>query len=139
MLTGTQPILSMVTAEIGIDISIATDLCEVREKSKRLTQYFIELVDEHCAGSGLQLASPRNADQRGSQVSLSHAQGYSIMQALIDNGVIGDFREPDNLRFGFSPLYTRYVDVWDAVKVLSDVMRSASWQEQKYRVRSRVT
>ena len=139
MLTGTQPILSMAMAEIGIDISIEADIHQVREKSKSLTQAFIELIDSQCADYGFEIASPRNADERGSQVSLSHEQGYAIMQALIDRGVIGDFRAPSNLRFGFSPLYTRYIDVWDAVKIICEVMETAQWQDQKYQQRSRVT
>ena len=85
-------------------------------KSIALTDLFIELVEERCAAHGFTLVTPRDAAARGSQVSFAHrADGYAIMQALIARGVIGDFRAPDILRFGFTPLYTRFVDVWDAV------------------------
>ena len=78
-------------------------------------------------------------EERGSQVALTHANGYAIMQALIERGVIGDFRAPEILRFGFTPLYLRYVDVWDAVETLADIMANETWQDPKYNVRAAVT
>jgi kynureninase len=139
LLTGTQPIISLALAEVGIDIALQADIRLVREKSIQLTRYFIELIDEQCPDFGFKLASPREPTERGSQVSLQHEHAYPIMQALIEDGVIGDFRAPDCLRFGFSPLYTRYVDVWDAVKTLYGLMESARWKEQKYQTRRGVT
>jgi kynureninase len=109
---------------------------------------FIERVEARCAGLGLTLASPRDPALRGSQVSFAHAHGYPVMQALIERGVIGDFRagDPSNpadadglLRFGFTPLYTRFVDAWDAAEVLAEVLGSAPWNEPRFQRRSAVT
>ena len=88
---------------------------------------------------GCELVSPRDADLRGGQGSIRHPGGYAIMQALIERGVIGDFRAPDILRFGFTPLYTRYVDVWQAVSTLADIMNSNDWRDEKYAVQAEVT
>ena len=85
------------------------------------------------------LASPRDPEQRGSQVSFRHPEGYALVQALIGRGVIGDFRDPDILRFGFAPLYLRYVDVWDAVEQLSQVLDSGEWQQEAFKTRQAVT
>jgi kynureninase len=85
------------------------------------------------------LASPRNAKECGSQVSLTHEKGYVIMQALIEQGVIGDFRAPNILRFGFASLYVRYVDVWNAVVILKDIMTKNTWQELRFNQRKAVT
>jgi kynureninase len=96
------------------------DLQALRRKSLALAELFIALVEQLGPDSGLTLASPRDPALRGSHVSFAHADGYSLMQQLIERGVIGDFRAPDLLRFGFTPLYLRYVDVWDAVATLRD-------------------
>ena len=109
----------------------------LRTKSRQLGDLFIALVEEN--RMGFELASPREADMRGSQVSIRHPGGYAIMQALIERGVIGDFRAPDILRFGFTPLYTRYVDVWHAVSTLADIMNSNDWCDEKYAVLAEVT
>jgi kynureninase len=139
MLCGTQPILSLCALEVGVDIMTRADIYKIREKSKKMGDLFIALAEQKCGGYGLGIASPRNADTRGSQVSLTHPNGYAIMQALIERGVIGDFRAPDILRFGFTPLYLRYVDVWDAVDILADIMANEIWQDPKYKVRAAVT
>jgi kynureninase len=139
MLCGTQPIISLCALEVGVDIMVRADLYKVREKSKKMGDLFIALVEQKCAEYGFGIASPRNADARGSQVSLIHPEGYAIMQALIERGVIGDFRAPDILRFGFTPLYLRYLDVWDAVDILADIMAKEIWQDPKYQVRAAVT
>ncbi len=139
MLCGTQPIISLCALEVGVDIMISADLYKIREKSKKMGDLFIALTEQKCAEYGFGIASPRKADVRGSQVSLSHPNGYAIMQALIEGGVIGDFRAPDILRFGFAPLYLRYVDVWDAVDILAGIMASESWQDPKYQIRAAVT
>jgi len=88
----------------------------LRQKSIQLTESFIHLVEQRCAGQGLRLVSPRRFQDRGSQVSFAFEHGYSLVQALIARGVVGDFRTPDVMRFGFAPLYIRHVDVWDAVE-----------------------
>ena len=139
MLTGTQPILSLAMAQVGIDIALRADQAQVREKSMQLGDHFIELIEQRCAGFGFEIASPRQATARASQVSLRHEHGYPIMQALIDNGVIGDFRAPDVLRFGFAPLYVSYIDIWHAVDKLLEVMQTARWRHTKYQSRKSVT
>jgi kynureninase len=129
----------MLAAEAGIDLMIRADIEQLRGKSLRMTQIFIELVEQRCAGFGLELASPRVAAERGSQVSLWHSQGYAIMQALIDRGVIGDYREPGNMRFGFAPVYGRYLEIWDAVEILRDILAAESWRDPQYGQRLEVT
>jgi kynureninase len=104
-----------------------------------MTEAFADLVQTRCAGHGLQLASPADAAARGSQVCLAHPQAYAIMQALIARGVIGDFRAPDILRFGITPLYLRFADLWDAVEILRDVLDSGVWREERFQVRRAVT
>jgi len=139
-LCGTPPVLSLAALECGVDTVLAADMNALRRKSMALTDLFIALVEERCTGHGLQLVSPRHAAQRGSQASFAHAAaGYPMMQALIARGVIGDFRAPDILRFGFTPLYTRFVDVWDAVEHLVQVLQSGEWREARFNQRAAVT
>ena len=97
----------------------------------------VRLVDQEL--EGFQIVSPRDASLRGSQVSLTHPEGYAIMQALIARGVIGDYRAPDILRFGFTPLYVGFMDVWNAVATLKDVMATAAWDTPAFRQRKAVT
>jgi kynureninase len=111
----------------------------LRQKSVALCDLFIRLVDQECMGLGFALGSPREAQQRGSQVSLRHPEGYPIMQALIARGAIGDFRAPDVLRFGFCPLYVRHVDVWDLVAHVKAVMGSGEWRRPEFAQRAKVT
>ena len=138
-LIGTQPILSMALVEVGLDIHRAADMNAIRAKSMALTDLFIRLVEERCAGHGFTLASPREAAARGSQVSFAHADGYPIMRALIAAGVIGDFRAPDTVRFGFTPLYVGYADVWDAVDRLVTIMDGGIWKRPEHQFRDAVT
>jgi kynureninase len=139
MLSGTQPIISLCALEVGVDIMARANIRKIREKSKKMGDLFIAAVEQKCNDYGFAIVSPRNADQRGSQVSLSHENGYAIIQALIERGVIGDFRAPEILRFGLTPLYLRYVDVWDAVETLSEIMTKEIWKAPKYHVRAAVT
>jgi kynureninase len=136
---GTPPILSLAALEIGIDLALEADLAAVREKSLALAQLFIDCAAQHCEGLGLTLASPSRGAERGSQICYAHPEGYAIMQALIARGVIGDFRAPDILRFGFTPLYTRFVDVWDAVETLRDVLAKRQWDRAEFKHRAAVT
>jgi kynureninase len=138
-LCGTQPVLSMIALEEALKMWARVDMTALREKSMALTDLFIDLVEERCAGMGFTLASPRNAEKRGSQVSFSHADGYPIMQALIAAKIVGDFRAPDILRFGFTPLYTRYVDVWDAVDRMTNIMTLKRYDTLEFRQKSAVT
>jgi kynureninase len=138
-LCGTPAILAMAALEVGVEIMARADMEQVRAKSKKMGDLFLRLVDETCDGLGLTPAGPRDSGKRGSQVSLRHAQGYPIMQALIAENVIGDFRAPDILRFGFTPLYLRYVDVWDAAMVLKRILESGAWQRPEFQKRQLVT
>jgi kynureninase len=141
---GTPPIVSLAALECGVDTLLAADagggLAAIREKSLALTSLCIALVEARCAGHGLTVITPRPPEARGSQVSVTHPGGaHALVQALIARGVIGDFREPDILRFGFTPLYTRFVDVWDAVDRLVTVLESGEWRDPAFAVRAAVT
>jgi kynureninase len=138
-LCGTQPMLSMALVECGLDVSLAADMAAVREKSLRLTDLFISLVQARGAGHGLELVTPREHARRGSHVSYAHPEGYAVMQALIARGVIGDYREPHVLRFGITPLYLGYADVWDAVDALFDILDNRLWDAPEFRERLQVT
>jgi kynureninase len=138
-LCGTPQVIGMAALEAGLTAFEGLSMTDLRAKSQQLGNLFIDLVDQRCAGLGFEVASPRDADVRGSQVSLTHAQGYPIMQALIARDVVGDFRAPDILRFGFTPLYVRYVDVWDAVEHLVQVMTREEWREGRFNQLSAVT
>jgi kynureninase len=134
----------MAALECGVDTLLAANdrggMEAIRRKSLALTDLFIALIDERLSKHGLTVITPREQSRRGSQVSLSHRDdGYAVMQALIARGVIGDFRPPDLLRFGFTPLYTRFVDVWDAVERLTLVMTTGEWRDAKFAVRAAVT
>jgi kynureninase len=143
-LCGTPPILAMAALECGVDTVLAATpqggMAALRAKSLALTRLFITLVEARCAGHGLTLVTPRDDAQRGSQVCLSHPDAaYPMVQALIARGVVGDFRAPDILRFGFTPLYTRFTEVWDAVEHLREVLESGQWREARFNQRAAVT
>jgi len=138
-LCGTQPVLSMTALECAVDLILTADLTLIREKSVALTELFIALVEERCADHGLELVTPREPDRRGSQICLRHPDAYPIMQALIAQGVIGDFRAPDILRFGFTPLYVGYADVWDAVDTLVAILDTRAWDTPHFRQKAQVT
>ncbi|MGH8845850.1 MAG: kynureninase [Polaromonas sp.] len=177
-LCGTQPILSLAALECGLDIFLAAEalggMNALRAKSLALTDLFIELVEQRCAGHELGLATPREHAQRGSQVCLTREYGphapplrgslppegavtalgrpgggdsgaYAIVQALIARGVIGDFRAGDGgrhkdiLRFGFTPLYIGFEDVWNAVEHLRQVLESGEWQRAEFNQKHAVT
>jgi kynureninase len=137
-LCGTPPILGLLSLECGVDLLLEAGTTALQAKSEQLCQLFIALVQEMC-GDQLQLLSPADPRQRGSHLAYVHPNGYAVMRALIDRGVIGDFRAPDTLRFGFAPLYTRYEDVWQAVVTLRDVLQTQCWSEPRYAVRAAVT
>jgi len=137
-LCGTPPVLGMVALDAALDVILEADMARIREKSLALTETFVALVEQECAGHGLTVAAPEAA-HRGSQVSVRCADGYPVMQALIARGVIGDFRAPDLMRFGFAPLYTRFTDVWDAVAALRDILQTRAWDDPRFHQRSAVT
>ena len=138
-LCGTQPITSMALIECGLDVSLDADMKQVRTKSLALTDLFIALVNERCGEFGLELITPVNHAERGSHVSFQHPEGYAIIQALIARGVIGDYREPEVMRFGITPLYHSYTDIWDAVEILRDILETRAWDVPAYRNRNAVT
>jgi len=138
-LCGTPAILAMAALEVGVEIMARADMEQVRAKSQKMGNLFLRVVEESCQDLGLTPAGPRDSGKRGSQVSLRHSQGYPIMQALIAENVIGDFRAPDILRFGFTPLYLRYVDVWDAAVILKRILESGAWQRPEFQKRQLVT
>ncbi|MFF2493813.1 kynureninase [Agromyces sp. NPDC058064] len=149
---GTPQLLAVAGLEASLALWAEVDLAELREKSLRLTELFICLVDARLAEWGIEVVTPRQSARRGSQVALraggagagaagplAPGDGYALMQALIERGVIGDFRAPDLMRFGFAPLYVTHTDVWDAVAALEDLLRSGSWREPRFARRGAVT
>lgn len=132
LLCGTQPILSMRALKAGLDIYADLDMVDVRRKSMTLTSLFVTLVDQECQGLGVKVVSPRDARARGSQVSLSHENGAPIIAALTARGVIGGFRAPNVMRFGFAPLYLSHHDVWRAVAHLKEVLVSREWRQDRF-------
>ncbi|MBC8782889.1 kynureninase [Pseudomonas fluorescens] len=138
-LCGTQPITSLAMVECGLEIFAQTDMASLRSKSLALTDLFIALVEARCAAHGLVLITPREHAQRGSHVSFEHPEGYAVIQALIARGVIGDYREPRIMRFGFTPLYTSFTEVWDAVEILGDTLDNHTWDQPQFKVRNSVT
>jgi len=139
LLCGTPPVLSLAALECGVETISRAGVARLRRKSMILTDLFVRLVEQECPGAGLALASPREAERRGSQVALRHAEGYAIVQALGARGVIADFRTPDVLRFGFAPAYLRFCDVWDAVVALRAVMERREWERPEHAERAKVT
>ncbi|HYN44142.1 MAG TPA: kynureninase [Thermoanaerobaculia bacterium] len=137
-LCGTPPILSMTALDAALDVILEADLALVREKSEKLTSFFVEAVEQECAGA-VRLVSPRDPSRRGSQVSFAHPDGYAVIRALVARGVVGDFRAPDVLRFGFAPLYVRFVDAWDAAGALAEVLSSHAHERPEFRGRAAVT
>jgi kynureninase len=143
-LCGTQPVLAMTALECAVDAFMAAQslggMEALRRKSLALTDLFISLVEERCANEGLTLVTPRDHARRGSQVCLAREEGaYAIVQALIARGVIGDFRAPDILRFGFTPIYTSFEDVWNAVEHMKQVFDSGEWRRSEFNQKHAVT
>lgn len=139
-LCGTPPVLSLAALDAALDVWDCVDMNQLRSKSMQLTDFFAAAVEKLCAGHGLELASPREAEKRGSQISFALPQnGYAVMQALISRGVIGDFRAPDIMRFGFAPLYVGFADAWRAAEILADILATGAWDRPEFKARSAVT
>jgi kynureninase len=136
--TSSPSVLALGALEGALDVFARAPMRDIRAKSLALTDLFVDLVEERLPGI-FEVVTPREHDRRGSQVALRHHEGYGIVQALIAQGVIGDFRAPDICRFGFTPLYLRFVDVYDAVTHLVDVMTRDLYLDEKYAVRNAVT
>lgn len=139
MLCGTQGVLGLAALEVAVDIFLTADMRQVRKKSSLMGDLFIQLLEQRCVGFNFELQSPRDAAQRGSQIAIAHSHGYQIMQAMIASKVIGDFRAPNILRFGLTPLTLRYTDIWDAVTHLETIMRDNIWQQTRFAELSAVT
>ena len=143
-LVGTPPVLSTVALDAALDLWDGVSMADVRAKSLALTDAFIAGVEKRCSGYGLALATPRDAGSRGSQVSFRHPHVYPIVSALIERGVIGDFRAATDggngiARFGFAPLFLRHVNVWDAVETLRDVLETRAWDAPQHQAKKAVT
>jgi kynureninase len=128
ILCSTPQMLSMTAFEAALDAFDGIAMADVQAKGRALGDLLIALSEARLAPLGCAIASLRDGKRRGNHVSLTHPAGQQIMQALIARGVIGDFRAPDVMRFGFGPLYVRYADIWDAVATLEDILKSAEWQ-----------
>ncbi|PZA05846.1 MULTISPECIES: kynureninase [unclassified Meiothermus] len=139
MKVGTPPVLSLSALDKALEVFADVDMEELRRKSLRLGDVFIERMEPLCRRYGFELVTPLEPERRGSQVAYAHPEGYAIMQALIAEGVIGDFRAPNILRFGFTPLYLRYQEVAEAVERLERVMSRELWKAERFRERAKVT
>jgi kynureninase len=136
---GTPPIISLLALESALDVFADVDLAALARKGRALGDLFIRCADEALGQYGFVLVSPRDGRYRGNQVSLAHPHGYAIVRALIARGVVGDFRAPDVLRFGFAPLYTRYVDAFDAAEAIAAIMDTGEWKEAHHLAPKSVT
>lgn len=138
MASGTPPVVALTALDAALEVFDGIAVADLRAASLSLTGYFIDLVDARLDGA-FEVVTPREPERRGSQVSLRHEQAYGVVQALIERGVVGDFRTPDIARFGFAPLYVRHVDVYDAVQRLVEVVERAEHARPSYSVRNPVT
>ena len=136
MRAGSPPVLALSALDAALDAFEGVQVADLRRKSLSLTSMFIDLVQEH---TDLEVVTPLEPERRGSQVSLRHPQAYGVVQALIARGIVGDFRTPDIARFGFAPLYVRYVDVWDTVDALCQVLDGREYADPAYSLRAAVT
>jgi kynureninase len=132
-MSGSPPVLAIGALDIGIDIQLEAGAHAVGEKAALLTEVFIRLAHERLGPLGFEVATPAASERRGAQVSLRHSDGLAIVRAVLDRGVIGDFRPPDMCRFGLAPLYTRFVDLWDAVERIAEVVERGAHRQEKYR------
>jgi kynureninase len=137
-LTGTPSILALAALDAGLDTFAGVSMRDVEAKAQAITQLFVDEVEGRC-GSQVRLASPRDPARRASHVCFAHPEGYAIMQALIARGVIGDFRAPDLMRFGFAPLYNSFADVFRAAHLLAEILATREWDQPRFRERAKVT
>jgi kynureninase len=127
-LCSTPPMLSLLAFEAALDAFDGIGMHDLAAKGRALCELFIALADERLTSFGVTLATPRDGSRRGSHVSLRHPDAFGIVRALIARGIVGDFRAPDAMRFGFAPLYLRFVDVFDAVAAIEDVIGTEAWR-----------
>ncbi|HEY3893309.1 MAG TPA: kynureninase [Bradyrhizobium sp.] len=136
-LCGTQPIISLRGVEAALDAMAGVEVAALRQKSLALTELFMARVA--ALSPNLDIVTPRQTSRRGSQVGICFDQGYAVVQAMIARGVIGDFRAPDLMRFGFAPLYVRFQDVWDAAEILAQCINAEAWRDPRFNRQSGVT
>jgi kynureninase len=137
-LTGTPSVIAVAALDAGLDTFDGIAMADVETKSHALLKLFIDEVEARC-GDEVRLFGPRDLAERGSHVCFAHPQGYAVMQALIARGIVGDFRAPDLMRFGFTPLYTRYEDAWRAADGLADILAKREWDQPRFLERKKVT
>jgi kynureninase len=137
-LTGTPSVLALAALDAGLDTFAGIAMRDLEAKSRALSQLFIDEVEARC-GSEVRLSSPRDPAERGSHAVFAHPQGYAVMQALIARGVIGDFRAPDLMRFGFASLYNRFAEIVRAAEILSDILSTREWDQPRFHQRAKVT
>jgi kynureninase len=137
-LTGTPSILALAALECGLATLEGIAMADVEAKARALSQLFVDEVEARC-GDEVRLASPRDPAERASHVVFAHPDGYAVMQALIARGAIGDFRAPELMRFGFTPLYTRFEDAWRASEILGEIITTREWDQPRFRERAKVT
>ena len=137
MLSGTPPVLGLAALEVGVDLLAEAGMAALTAKSRALTQFFIAAMAEHTPA--LDLAGPADPAKLGSQVSFRHPEAYAICQTAIASGMIGDFRDPDILRFGFAPIYVGFADAWNAARIVGEIVASGAWDREEFRVRNTVT
>ncbi|MEM6317881.1 MAG: kynureninase [Bacteroidota bacterium] len=136
---GTPGILGMAALENGVDLFAQTDLKDLRSKALQLSRLFIQLMEQECADFGFTLASPNEDARRAGHVAYRHEQGHGIYQAIKKKGIISDFRTPDILRFGITPMYLRFQDIFEVVQVIKEVMKTKAWDNPAYHVRAAIT
>jgi kynureninase len=137
-LTGTPSILALAALDAGLTTFDGIAMRDVEAKSRALSQLFVDEVEGRC-GNAVRLASPRDPAERGSHVVFAHPEGYAVMQALIARGVIGDFRAPDLMRFGFAPLYNSHAEMVRAAEILKEILAAREWDQPRFKTRSKVT
>jgi kynureninase len=137
-LTGTPSVIALAALEAGLDTFNGIAMADIEAKSRALLALFIGEVERRC-GEEIRLYGPRDLARRGSHVCFAHSEGYAVMQALIERGVVGDFRAPDLMRFGFTPLYTRFEDAWRAADALAEILRTRDWDRPRFKQRGKVT
>jgi kynureninase len=137
-LTGTPSIIALAALDAGLGTFDGIAMANVEAKSRKLSQLFVDEVETRC-GDEVQLFGPRDAQKRGSHVCFAHPQGYAVMQALIARGIVGDFRSPDLMRFGFAPLYNRFEEVWRAAGAMADILATREWDQPRFLERKKVT
>jgi kynureninase len=137
-LTGTPSILALAALDCGLDTFDGIAMADVEAKAMRLATLFIDEVEARCGDAG-RLVGPRDPAKRGSHVSFAHPEGYAIVQALIARGIVGDFRTPDLMRFGFAPLYNGFEEAWRTAQAIGDILETREWNRPNFRERKKVT